>query len=70
MAGYTGFVMNVKLLSTEELSKYLGVVKGTVRRYVNNGMPAYRIGLGYRYDINEVLNWLKRNKRVNIRGSV
>ncbi|MEA1965185.1 MAG: helix-turn-helix domain-containing protein [Candidatus Aerophobetes bacterium] len=52
------------LLNTKELIKELQVTKATIRRYIKAGMPAYRVGLGYQFDINEVIDWLKKNKRV------
>jgi len=64
-----------RLIDTEELMSYLGITSrvtmrhyATIRRYIKDGMPAHRIGLGYKFDLDEVLAWLKEHKKVKIGG--
>ena len=54
-----------RLLSTKELMSYLGIAnRATIRRYIRDGLPAYRIGLGYKFIESEVIDWIKENQRI------
>lgn len=50
------------MMNTRELTEYLKIHENTVFNYVKKGMPYYRIGREYRFEIEEVKEWLK-NKR-------
>lgn len=51
-----------KLLDTPELAEYIGVTKHTIYVWRNEGMPAIKIGKFYRYELDEVMTWLKNRK--------
>lgn len=51
-----------KLLDTPELAEYIGVTKHTIYVWRNEGMPAIKIGKFYRYELEEVMTWLKNRK--------
>lgn len=54
-----------RLLSTKELMSYLGVTsRTTIRRYMRDGLPAYRVGLGYKFIESEVIDWIKEHQRI------
>ena len=54
-----------RLLDTKELMSYLGITsRATIRSYIKRGMPAYRVGLGYRFILNEIIQWIRNNQRV------
>lgn len=58
----------MKLLTTEQLRTTLQVSRQTIERYRYKGMPYMEAGSGrYRYDLDEVLKWMKRNARHNSR---
>ncbi|HEC66028.1 MAG TPA: DNA-binding protein [bacterium] len=49
-----------RLLSTKELMSYLGITSRTAtRRYMRDGLPAYRVGLGYKFIKSEIIDWIK-----------
>jgi excisionase family DNA binding protein len=50
------------MLDTKELVEYLKVHSNTVYRYIKDGMPCYRIGKDYRFELEEVKEWLKNRK--------
>lgn len=54
-----------RLLDTKELMSYLGITsRATIRSYIKRGMPAYRVGLGYKFILNEIIEWIRKNQRV------
>jgi len=54
-----------RLLDTRELMSYLGITsRATIRSYIKKGMPAYRVGLGYKFILNEIIEWIRNNQRV------
>jgi len=54
-----------RLLDTRELMRYLGITsRATIRSYIKKGMPTYRIGLGYKFILNEIIEWIRNNQRV------
>jgi len=54
-----------RLLDTKELMSYLGITsRATIRSYIKRGMPAYRVGLGYKFILNEIIECIRNNQRV------
>lgn len=54
-----------KLLDTKELMSYLGISsRATIRSYIKRGMPAYRVGLGYKFILDGIKEWIRNNQRV------
>lgn len=53
------------MVNTKELCDYLKVHYNTVYKLVEEGMPYYDIGKGYRYKIEEVDAWLEKNKKTD-----
>ena len=52
------------LITSPELCAILRVDKATLWRYRQNGMPFYCLSLKtYRYDLQEVLDWLRDSGR-------
>lgn len=51
------------MMTTGQLSKYLQVHTNTVLRYLKLGMPYYKIGREYRYELEEVKKWLHERER-------
>jgi excisionase family DNA binding protein len=54
------------LIKIAELTKELDVHVNTVYKMIKQGMPHYKLEKDYRFDIEEVKNWLK--ERNNKRG--
>lgn len=52
----------MKLMTTKELSEELKVHRNTIYRWKDKGLPSYGKGAACRYNLEEVLMWLK-NKR-------
>lgn len=48
-----------KLISSAELSDYLGVTTQTLYNWRNTGMPTIKVGAQYRYELEEVMQWLQ-----------
>jgi excisionase family DNA binding protein len=57
---------NNKLIGVREAAKALGVSPTTIYRLVErkgpNSIPAYRIGVSIKFDIQEILTWAKENR--------
>jgi excisionase family DNA binding protein len=51
--------MNDNLLKTDELAKQLRVSPRTIHTLRENGLPALKVGGSIRFDLQEVLAWLK-----------
>ncbi len=51
----------VKLISPTELCKVLAVTKPTLARWRKQGLPCFKGQRTVRYDLNEVLKWLKKD---------
>lgn len=49
------------LLSPPDLAEVLLCSDSTIRKLLRNGMPHYKLGTIYRFDEQEVLEWLKQN---------
>jgi excisionase family DNA binding protein len=47
------------LLKIKQLSELLNVSDQTIRRWVKDGMPHYRVGITFRFDEEEVRAWMK-----------
>ena len=47
------------LMDTPQLAEYLNINKHTVYVWRNQGMPNIKVGSQYRYNIEDVLNWLE-----------
>lgn len=52
-----------KWLSMKEVSAYLGISRDTVMNWIKKeGMPAHQKGRLWRFDINEIDEWMKTNE--------
>lgn len=61
---------SMKLLTTEQLGRTLQLSRQTIERYRYRGMPYMETGSGrYRYDLDEVLKWMKRNASSRMKGA-
>ena len=49
--------------STKEMCEYLGVTRDTLSVWINEkGMPARKVGRGWKYKPSEVDEWIKSGK--------
>jgi len=53
--------MHRPLLSTTELSSQLGISAATISRLRRTGLPSIRIGASVRFDLGQVLAYLKES---------
>ena len=52
-----------RLVSLEEIAKYLGVSKDTIYLWISNKeLPAYKIGRLWKFKISEIDEWVKSGK--------
>ena len=52
------------MITTQELAKYLKIHENTIYEYIKLGMPHYKMGKYFRFELEEVKQWLKdRNKK-------
>lgn len=51
-----------KLINSAELSDYLGVTMQTLYNWRNAGMPTIKLGAQYRYELEEVMQWLQERE--------
>jgi len=59
----------MNLLKVKEVSKMLGVTDATVRNFVKNrSIPAYTFGSVYRFDEDEVRQWIA-DRRLEVKNS-
>ena len=63
-----GNVMPERLLLKPELAEYLHVTERTIENQEKKGLPSVRIGKSVRYDLSDVLAWLKNPRAVPRRG--
>ena len=49
----------LNMMTTKELAKYLQVHENTIGRYVKKGMPCVKLEKAIRFDLDDVLNWIK-----------
>lgn len=57
--------LNDKWLGIEEIAKYLGVNKDSVRNWIKNpgsGIPAHKIGRQWKIKLSELDEWIKSGK--------
>lgn len=54
-----------KLLTTSELAHHLKVTTQTLYNWRKEGMPKTKVGSQYRYDLDEVIEWLKNKNGDN-----
>ena len=47
------------MLTTEELAKFMAVHENTIYNWARKGMPRIKVGNTVRYDLEEVVEWLK-----------
>lgn len=52
-----------KLLSTKELSEYLGLSRMTLSRWRSEGLPFIKIGKQVRFKLDDVMKWIEQNKK-------
>lgn len=56
-------MQEMKWLSMKEVCDYLHISRDTVMNWINKeGMPAHKKGRLWRFDINEVDEWMKTNE--------
>lgn len=53
------------MVDTKGLMEYLKIHENTVYAYTKKGMPYYRIGKEYRFDLEEIKKWLEEAKDAN-----
>ena len=53
----------MKLITIKELITVLNISRGTIYRLCEMGMPHYRVGQGYRFDVDDVKRWLAENRQ-------
>lgn len=61
----SGLAMPLSLVDATQCASALSVPKATFYKMVHAGLPAYRIGQrgrGLRFDLSEVLTWLRRHE--------
>lgn len=47
------------MMTTQELVEYLKIHENTIYEYAKQGMPCYRVGKNFRFELEEVKQWLK-----------
>lgn len=53
----------MSLMSVKETAKYIGVAEVTLRRYIKaETIPFIKVGGLYKFDVEEIKNWLKAGK--------
>ena len=53
-----------KWFSMKEICEYLGLSRDTVIKCIKeNGLPAHQIGRLWKFDVQEVDNWIKNKDR-------
>lgn len=55
--------MNDELLTKEELCKLLKISRPTLDRWRKQGLPYIKTGRLVRFDRNEVMEWIKKNRK-------
>lgn len=52
------------ILTIKQLQEVLGISRGSVYRYIEDGMPHFRVGDRLRFEQEEVIQWFKdRSKK-------
>jgi len=58
-------------LSVTEISKYLGITKDSVYKWVKEkGMPAHRLGKLWKFKTDEVYLWMRQGGANGARGEI
>ena len=52
-----------RLLNTKEIAAYLGVSLATIYRLREKGMPVIKIANSARYDVKEVMEWIREQDK-------
>jgi|CZCB01.1.fsa_nt_gi excisionase family DNA binding protein len=53
-----------ELMTSREVADYLKVTMQTIYNWRKEGVPSFRIGHEYRYDLEKVMKWLsERNSK-------
>lgn len=52
-------MQNSNLLTVKELAKKLNVSTKHVYRLIESGLPKYNVGKTFRFDIDEVMGWIR-----------
>jgi excisionase family DNA binding protein len=55
--------MENKIITLEELCEILKVGRRTIDRQREKGLPCFKVGNQVRFDLEEVLNWLKEQSK-------
>ena len=50
-----------KWFSMKEICAYLGISRDTVKKWIKKGMPAHRVGRLWKFNVEEIDQWLKAN---------
>ena len=55
-------------VTTDEVMRHLQIKSAnTITRLIREGMPAHRVGKGYRFDLHEVDEWVRTYSRWSAR---
>jgi excisionase family DNA binding protein len=55
--------MPKRFISIKEVLKFLGISRPTVYRFIEKGMPNYRVGGRLFFDADELTEWIKSHRR-------
>lgn len=50
------------MLTTKQLIEELQISRSTLHSLVKKGLPHIKVGKNNRFELDEVINWLKNNK--------
>lgn len=50
------------MLNKRQLAEYLGIQRITLDRWIKQGLPCYKHEKTYRFDIEEVKEWMRKEK--------
>ena len=50
-----------KMVSIKEICAYLGISRDTVKKWIEKGMPAHRVGRLWKFNVEEIDQWMKAN---------
>lgn len=52
-----------KLITIKELQETYSISRSTIDRWRKEGLPYVKVGRGVRFDENEVILWIQKNKQ-------
>ena len=56
-----------KWSSLDEVAKYIGVTKDTIRNWIDKKViPAYRVGKQWKFKLSEIDDWMKSGESAKI----